>query len=574
MTSAGRRGPGRGRDGKTVRRTGPTTLRAVPAYSAERASLAESASPAELAPPAEPAECLCPGCTGADVDPGQLVDELVDGVAELADHEHALDAELAGAALLTMLTLIEGDETAAFVQGIIGRVEARSGAGALALLLAVGSVAAGEQEEVARAASAAARRLVAAGVPEPRWAGELAQPPQLGDCVRLHDDQAMTSILVTSFQRAGHGHAFVITVDEQDCGACADIFVLDADELPGALDDIREGARADGIHLTTQALDPAEFRWYVEGALEARAEHDEEDAEDPDAEDPDAAIDDEDGEDGPPYPVLAQLVRARLALLPAARQPAGAPDRAHDDAYEVEVPETFAGFLAPGGGLRGGFGGGPGGFGGGPVGFGGGPGRRPAPAKLPAKRKKKDGPAPTYQLKVGLQGAKPPIWRRLLVPADVSLARLHDVIQTAFGWHGGHLHVFETPLGDFGRPNQELGYRADSKATLEQVAAQANDKIQYRYDFGDDWLHEIVVEKVLDPDPTLSSARCTGGRRAAPPDDCGGVWGYGELLEILADPRHPEHRERLEWLGLDDARRFDPAAFDPDEVNRALAKLS
>ena len=117
---------------------------------------------------------------------------------------------------------------------------------------------------------------------------------------------------------------------------------------------------------------------------------------------------------------------------------------------------------------------------------------------LPAKRGKKDGPAPVYQLKVGLRGAKPPIWRRLLVPADFLLAELHVVIQVAFGWHGYHMHVFETPYGEFGTSDSDLGHRPDGSVTLEQVAQGANVKIRYTYDFGDDWEHEILVEKVLD----------------------------------------------------------------------------
>ena len=196
---------------------------------------------------------------------------------------------------------------------------------------------------------------------------------------------------------------------------------------------------------------------------------------------------------------------------------------------------------------------------------------RPATAKLPAKRKKSAGVAPIYQVKVGLRGAKPPIWRRLLVPADVSLGGLHNIIQAAFGWDGGHMHVFETPLGDFGRPDRELGHRAEGTVTLEQVAPRARNTIRYTYDFGDDWVHEIVVEQVLDRDPALAYPCCIGGRRAAPPDDCGGIWGYQELVEILADSGHPDHEDRLEWIGLDDASQFDPAAFHVDDVNEALA---
>jgi hypothetical protein len=209
--------------------------------------------------------------------------------------------------------------------------------------------------------------------------------------------------------------------------------------------------------------------------------------------------------------------------------------------------------------------------------FGGGPAAprfgRAAQAPLPPKRKKSAVPAPIYQIKVGLRGAKPPIWRRLLVPADLSLDRLHDTIQSAFRWGGGHLHVFETPYGEFGRPDLEMAHRDEALVTLEQVAARVKDKIRYTYDFGDDWVHDIVVEKVLDRDPAVVYPCCSGGRRAAPPDDCGGIWGYEELVEVLADPRHPEHAERLEWLGLYDATQFDPAGFHVDEVNHALSFL-
>lgn len=483
-----------------------------------------------------------------------MLGELLDGVATLAECEDALDAELAGAALVSIVTVAGDELMPAFVQGFIPQVEAKPGSGALALLLAIGSVASGVQEQVAEAASAAAGRLMAAGVSTPRWAGELAEPVRVGDCMRLYDSQETMSVLVASFRRGSRGHAFLVVVDEQDCGAAVDILFVDADHLPEALDDIRKGGSADGLDIRTQALDPAELRWYVEEALHARAVHDEEGP----AGTVSAMFD---KEEGPPYPVLALLVRARLAALPEARRPAGARGHADADAHAATMLEALASIMGGAGGRpRAGFGG---------LRLG-----RPAPAKLPVKRKKSAGPAPIYQVKVGLRGAKPPIWRRLLVPADVSLARLHGVIQAAFGWEDSHLHVFETPYGEFGRADRELGHRAEAPVTLEQVAPQAGDKIRYTYDFGDDWVHEIVVEKVLDRDPALTYPRCTGGRRAAPPDDCGGIWGYEELVEILADPQHPEHEERMEWLGLDDASQFDPAAFDLDEVNRAaLAKL-
>ena len=196
---------------------------------------------------------------------------------------------------------------------------------------------------------------------------------------------------------------------------------------------------------------------------------------------------------------------------------------------------------------------------------------------LPAERKKSDWPVPVYQIKVGLRGARPPIWRRLEVPADISLARLHTVIQIAFGWDDSHLHVFETPYGSFGSPDADLGHRSETSVTLEQVAPAANSKLRYTYDFGDDWEHDILVEKVFDYEMTLDHEmttaypRCTGGRRAAPPDDCGGIWGYAELVEVLNDPADQEHKDRLEWLGLDDAAEFDPDRFDAEAITRTLS---
>jgi hypothetical protein len=440
------------------------------------------------------------------------------------------------------------------VDAFIPAVESRPGPTALAILRALASVATGVEPRLAAAASAAADRVVAADVPEPKWAAELAEPVHVTECVRLHDDGGAWSVLGASFRRAGCGHGLVIVVDELHCAAAADIFIVDGDQLPTALDDIGKCARAEGRVLRKQALDPAEFRWYGEEALNSRAVHDEDDP--ADEESWMASGDDEDDGD-PPYPVLAQLARIRLAALPKPRRPAGSRRHTESRTHALSALDLLMD-------------GAPGGFGGG---FGH-PGFGRAVQTLPAKRKKKDGPAPTYQIKVSLRQAKPPIWRRLEVPADLSLADLHHVIQAAFGWDDSHMHVFETPYGDFGRADPQLGHRAEAPVTLEQVAPRATNKIRYTYDFGDDWEHEILVEKVFDrAQVTPAHPRCTGGRRAAPPEDCGGIWGYAELVEIVADPRHPDHTERLEWLGLDDRNQFDPAAFDLEDVNRALAEL-
>jgi hypothetical protein len=186
------------------------------------------------------------------------------------------------------------------------------------------------------------------------------------------------------------------------------------------------------------------------------------------------------------------------------------------------------------------------------------------------------GAAATYQVKIGIRGAKPPIWRRLRLPADTTLANLHHVIQAAFGWEDCHLHHF---LDDEGRRYTPADYEswddapADEAATrLRDVVRQVGDKIRYEYDFGDSWEHEIVVEDVLTEKSTV--AVCLAGRRAGPVEDSGGVYGYAYLCEAIDDPGHPEHADRQNWLrDIVGLRHFDPAAFDKDSINAALSAV-
>jgi hypothetical protein len=131
--------------------------------------------------------------------------------------------------------------------------------------------------------------------------------------------------------------------------------------------------------------------------------------------------------------------------------------------------------------------------------------------------------------------------------------------------------AFEAAGEQYGIADRELEIRSAAAKRLSQVAPSAGDRLSYTYDFGDDWEHDIVVEAVGDAEPAVSYPRCVAGRRACPPEDCGGIWGYGDLLEILADPAHQEHEDRLEWLGLSSAAGFDPGAFDLDQINSGLA---
>jgi hypothetical protein len=178
-----------------------------------------------------------------------------------------------------------------------------------------------------------------------------------------------------------------------------------------------------------------------------------------------------------------------------------------------------------------------------------------------------------YQLKITLRGvAKPPIWRRIAVPATLPLDLLHEVIQQAMGWEDEHLHVFSTPRRDYGSPDPELGHADERKVTVAEVLARPGTSLLYTYDFGDDWEHDIVLEKVLPPAPVVGLS-CLAGKGACPPEDCGGAWGYASLKEALADPGNEEHEDLLDWLGLESAADFDPAHFSLDEVNSRLSQL-
>jgi hypothetical protein len=177
------------------------------------------------------------------------------------------------------------------------------------------------------------------------------------------------------------------------------------------------------------------------------------------------------------------------------------------------------------------------------------------------------------QIKVTLRGIRPPIWRRLQVPASYSFWDLHVAIQDAMGWLDYHLHEFRVVPGlrrrslHIGIPDDENwpggrpilpGWEIPVSRYLSAKGAQAN----YAYDFGDGWKHTVVVEDVL---PRVSGAiypRCVAGRRKCPPEDVGGVWGYERFLAALADPADEEHESYLTWVG----GSYDPKDFDADSI--------
>lgn len=209
-----------------------------------------------------------------------------------------------------------------------------------------------------------------------------------------------------------------------------------------------------------------------------------------------------------------------------------------------------------------------------------------------------------FTVRITLRDSKPPIWRRVAVPSDITLGQLHEVIQIAMGWTNSHLHqfvlkdkslinrapnviaqlsdegrydeifaatrgirVFVAKVTPFGDPTEMEGEDEDA-VTLAKVCPKVKSKLTYEYDFGDGWEHTIEVQKIEEPKPGVEYPVCLAGKLACPPEDCGGIYGYYHMLDAVDDPDHEEHDDLVDWLGDD----FDPEAFDMDEVNDMLAE--
>lgn len=176
-------------------------------------------------------------------------------------------------------------------------------------------------------------------------------------------------------------------------------------------------------------------------------------------------------------------------------------------------------------------------------------------------------PVRQFELKVTLVGITPPIWRRVRVPGDCTLDRLHRILQDLMGWHDMHLHDFRIAGRYYGRllDGEDNGDLLDERNFRLDRLAKKGTRLWYRYDFGDDWAHEILVERVTGATPGLVAVECLDGARSVPPEDCGGVPGYDLLLRLLAAPDHPQYTEiRARY------EDFDPDIFDRAAVNRRL----
>ncbi|HUP59152.1 MAG TPA: plasmid pRiA4b ORF-3 family protein [Thermoanaerobaculia bacterium] len=175
------------------------------------------------------------------------------------------------------------------------------------------------------------------------------------------------------------------------------------------------------------------------------------------------------------------------------------------------------------------------------------------------------------RLEITLRGIEPPIWRGIEVRDDITLGRLHRILQDVMGWTDSHLHAFEAGGKRYGIPDREWGDDdtiSERRVKLRDLLSSGIERFSYEYDFGDDWQHDIVVEGRFDPEPDIRYPRCRAGDRSCPPEDCGGVTGYQEMLDTLFDPRDPEFKNTRSWIA-----GWESEAFDLEAINRRLWRL-
>jgi Plasmid pRiA4b ORF-3-like protein len=176
-------------------------------------------------------------------------------------------------------------------------------------------------------------------------------------------------------------------------------------------------------------------------------------------------------------------------------------------------------------------------------------------------------------VRIELRHTDPPIWRQVEVPTSITLKVLHDIIQAAMGWFDCHLWEFTIGKQRYGLPmKDDWGTPptiAAGKVRLREVLKPRKTVIDYTYDFGDGWEHRLTVTEVRAGEPSVSYPRYIGGERSGPPEDCGGIPGFYELLEGLIDPRHPNHADLKEWVG-----DYDPDTFDDLPIKYALGRIA
>ena len=199
--------------------------------------------------------------------------------------------------------------------------------------------------------------------------------------------------------------------------------------------------------------------------------------------------------------------------------------------------------------------------------------RRPSTTPRTVARRVAALTAMQVQLRIELQQVKPVVWRRILVPEQVTLAKLHAILQATMGWSNSHLHEYEIARRRYGVPDEDWPSSEpvldERRVRLKSFIEAKVRRFEYTYDFGDRWDHLIKIEDLVVPKKGVPPLLCTAGENACPPEDVGGYPGYADFLESIADPKHEEHADMMAWIG----RPFDPTAFDLAGTNRHLSTI-
>ena len=176
-----------------------------------------------------------------------------------------------------------------------------------------------------------------------------------------------------------------------------------------------------------------------------------------------------------------------------------------------------------------------------------------------------------YQFKIELKGISPKIWRSVQLNDNTQLLDLHYAAQIAMGWYDSHLYQFEKGGVIYGDPEalEDDNVQDDSVVNIVDLFKAEKDEISYVYDFGDNWEHKITLEKIIEAKDPLEHMICVGGKRNCPPEDCGGIPGYLDMLETLKNPESEEYKELIEWIGGE----FDPEFFEMSIINDSFKEI-
>jgi len=476
-----------------------------------------------------------------DLDPSELIESIYAGIAhDVGKSRGPLEVECGIAEWLAVTTqmIISGTPDgeadyaiAGFFGALIDVARRHATPQALALLRALSVLPGTPPAEVAAVAAA---ELAASGVADRAWVAKLSQL-QPTSCLRYGHVNGSQESLIAGFSYGRTEHAIAVLIDHELGGGIKDCWVTTEPET------------ARQQVLTTLTFDPqvevGSIDWVRAQRILSTA-----------LSRPICAVGDDQVSD---TATNIALLRRRVGVLdgkswqPAGRRaPTPRPGSADQDVLFGDPPQPRVAKI-PGPKM---------------------PGPKAPGPKTSAPRRS----GSALQLKVTVAGSKPPVWRRLTMPESITLHRLHELIQIAFGWTDSHLHVFEIDGKEYG-PDGDWADTQTENVRLSSLVA-VGERFHYVYDFGDNWRHTIEFEKRLPPGSVEGGVRCIGGRRAGPPEDCGGIDAYQELLEVITDSELADE-EQLRWaaetLGTTTTqlRRYDPARFDQAEINAALLDL-